>query len=90
MSVVIQNLVLGGGEGGPTGGERGAVKGPVPPVDVPPGARARLARVLVLLSPVESNRPPPVSSGFSAQEKDVHPTQDKSPDHIRCANAVSQ
>lgn len=86
MRVVIQHLVLGGGEGDPTGREGGAMKGPVAPVEVPPGACARLARALIPLSPVEGNRPPRVSSARSTQEQDVHPGQDReSPDHLRCA-----
>lgn len=85
MCVVIQNLVLVGSEGDPTGGEGGTVRRPVAAADVPPGACARLAQALILLSPVESNRPPPAPSAFGTQEEDVHPTQDhKPPDHIRC------
>lgn len=85
MCVVIQNLVLGGSEGDPTGGEGGTVRRPVAAADVPPGSCARLAQALILLSPVESNRPPPAPSAFGTQEEDVHPTQDhKPPDHIRC------
>ena len=83
--VVIQDLVLGGGEGGLAGGEGGSVRGPGGAVGVPPGACAHLALAPILLSAVESHRPPPAAPAFSTQEKDAHPTQDhESPEHIRC------
>lgn len=89
MRVVIQDLVLGGGEGGPAGGERGTVRGPEGAAGVPPGACARLALAPILLSAVESHRPPPAAPAFSTQEKDAHPTQDhESPEHIRCVKMI--
>ncbi len=88
VRIGIQNLVLGGGEWGPAGREGRTVRRPGgargAAGDVPPGSCARLALALILLSPVESHRPPPTASGFSIQKKDVYPTQDhKPPDHIR-------
>lgn len=93
MCVVIQNAVLGGGEREPTRDEGGTVRRPVAAAaaGLPPGPCARLAPSLVLLSPVESYRPPPAPFALGTQEEeeeeeeDVHPTQDhQPPDHIQC------
>lgn len=91
VCVVIQNVVLGGGERDPTRAEGGTVWRPVAAAGLPPGPCARLAPSLVLLSPVESYRPPPAAFALGTQEEeeeeeeDVHPTQDhQPPDHIQC------
>lgn len=91
MCVVIQNVVLGGGERDPTRAEGGTVRRPVAAAGLPPGPCARLAPSLVLLSPVESYRPPPAAFALGTQEEeeeeeeDVHPTQDhQPPDHVQC------
>lgn len=89
MRIVIQDLVLGGGEGGPAGGEGRTVRRPRGAggaAGIPPGASACLALALILLSPTESHRPPPAASALGTQQQDAHRAQDhqKSPDHIRC------
>lgn len=77
--------MLGRSQGDPTGVEGGTVRRFVAGADIPPGACAHLAQALTQLRPVESDRPPPVASAFSPQEKDVDPTQDhKPPGHIQC------
>lgn len=73
MRVVIQNLVLGGSQGGPAGGEGGATGRLVVP-DVPAGPCAHLAPLLSRWSPAESHRPPAAARAFSSlQEEDADP-----------------
>ena len=78
--VVVQKRVLGGGQGGPTGGEGGAVRRPGAAVHVPPGAWARLAQTLVLLSAQEGD----CSPTFTPPEQHAQPhKKHKSPHHIQ-------
>lgn len=94
MCALIQDPVLSWGQREPTRGEVGAVRslGGAGRAGVPPWACAHLVLALILLSPVESLRPPEVSAipalTPSSQEKDAHPADDhKSPDHIQCNNS---
>lgn len=68
MRVVIQNLVLGGSEGGPTGDEGGSPGRPLGAADVSAHPGAHLAPFLFRMSPAEGHRPHAFSS---LQEEDA-------------------
>lgn len=68
VRVVIQNPVLGGSEGGPTGDEGGSPGRPLVAADVSAQPCAHLAPLLPRRSPAEGHRPHAFSS---LQEEDA-------------------
>lgn len=74
MRVVIQDPVLGGSEGDPTGGEEGPEVRPLVAADVPARPCAPLAPLVPRLSPAERHGPPAAADAFSSgQEEDADP-----------------
>lgn len=67
VRVVIQNPVLGGSEGGPTGDEGGSPGRPLVDTDVSAQPCAHLVPLLPRLSPAEGHRP----LAFSSLQKDA-------------------
>lgn len=77
MRVVIQNPVLGGSQGGLTGGEGGSPERPLVAADV----SAQPAPLVPRLSPAEGHRPHAFSS---LQEEDAAAAEDRQfPEHIQ-------